>query len=304
METLAIMTDKSTAETPFVEPKLRASCGRRGSGYAGGMHPIRFVPWLVACAIGQAAPVRSGHATAEWLTVSSSCEPGKPLQTAIRLTLDPGWHTYWVNPGDGGMATTIQWRLPAGWTAGEAMHPVPMRMKTGGLAGFGHEGTLVIPVSLTAPADFTGDAKLEAEVSWLTCDESACVPGEAKLTLVVKSGTALTGPDEPVIREALKRVPKPLHGGATLAVEEIGNHLKLTIHPPSGDTRDFSAFEVFPETPRVLDPAAVIRFVKTGNHWSAEVAKSEYLSGPPAALSLVLADPKGGEAYQLSWTKR
>lgn len=268
------------------------------------MHPFRFATCLVVCATCRASPVRSGHATAEWLAVSSTCEPGKTLQTAIRLTLDPGWHTYWVNPGDGGMATAIEWKLPAGWTAGGAMHPVPVRMKTGGLAGFGHEGILVIPVSLTAPAGFTGDAKLEAEVSWLTCDESACVPGDAKLVLEVRAGKAAPGPDEPVIREAMKRVPKPLQDGATLVVEELGNHLKLTIRPPSGDTRDFSAFDVFPETPRVLDPSAMVRFVKTGDHWSAEVARSEYLSGPPAGLTLVLADPKGGEAYQLRWTKR
>lgn len=48
------------------------------------------------------AAVKSGHAAAALVAGVSSYEAGKSFQVAIRLTVDPGWHTYWVNPGSAG----------------------------------------------------------------------------------------------------------------------------------------------------------------------------------------------------------
>ena len=266
------------------------------------MHFATSLVLLGAGALSAAAPVRSGHASAEWVSVSATCEPGKPLQTAIRLVIDPGWHTYWINPGEGGMPTSVEWKLPPGWTAGNLSHPLPIRMKTGGLPGFGHEGTLLLPVTLTAPNDFTGTVKLEADVSWLTCDNSACVPGDAKLVLEVKSGAIQAGENEATILASLKKIPKTLPGHSLTAID-TGKTLKLSIDPPEGETRDLSSYKVFPETPNVIDPAAVIRFAKSEKHWTAEVAKSEYLNGEPKELALILADPKAIEAFRLQWSK-
>ena len=30
----------------------------------------------------------------------------------VQLTHKPGWHTYWINPGDSGLPTTLNWTLP------------------------------------------------------------------------------------------------------------------------------------------------------------------------------------------------
>ena len=37
-----------------------------------------------------------------------SIQPGQPFWVALRLKMDPGWHTYWKNPGDSGLPTKIQ----------------------------------------------------------------------------------------------------------------------------------------------------------------------------------------------------
>ncbi len=266
------------------------------------MHFSGTVLLLGLGAFCEASPVRSGHAGAEWLSSSATCEPGATVRTAIRLVIDPGWHTYWTNPGEGGMPTSVEWKLPAGWTADGVSHPPPVRMKTGGLPGFGHEGTLLLPVSLTAPKDFTGTAKLEAEVSWLACNDDACVPGDVKLALELRSGPARAGNDEAAIIASLKKIPKTLPGNL-LDVADKAKSLKLSIHPPDGENRDLTIYQVFPETPRVIDPAAEIRFTRVENHWIAEAAKSEYLTGEPKELALVLADPNTGEAFRIVWRK-
>jgi thiol:disulfide interchange protein DsbD len=51
--------------------------------------------------------------------------PGQPLWLALQLRHASGWHTYWKNPGDSGLATELNWTLPAGWQAGPIQPPSP-----------------------------------------------------------------------------------------------------------------------------------------------------------------------------------
>ena len=98
------------------------------------------------------AGVKSGHAEAELLSGVSSFQVGKPVPLGIRLKFDPGWHGYWINPGEAGMPLSAKWTLPEGWKAGELRHPVPKSFKTGELSGFGYEGEAVYLVDLVPPA--------------------------------------------------------------------------------------------------------------------------------------------------------
>jgi len=248
---------------------------------------MKFLLTLAAlvAAVPASAAVRSGHATAEWVASSATYQASKPILTAIRLSVDPGWHAYWVNPGESGMKPGIEWTLPAGWTAGPVGWPVPIRFETGGLAGFGYVGEVLLPVTLTPPAGASGPVALEAKVTWLTCSDDACVPGEGALKLELKPGEPLATAFEPLLTKVSAALPKPVEGLA-LEVKDDGKKLSLTLRAPSGT--DSAAFEVFPATPQVLDSAAPIRFVKAGEAWTASVPKSEYLEGTPESLELVL----------------
>src|SRR4051812_14995950 len=37
---------------------------------------------------------------------------------ALAMHPRPGWHGYWLNPGDAGQPTTVAWQLPQGAAAG------------------------------------------------------------------------------------------------------------------------------------------------------------------------------------------
>src|SRR5580658_5830117 len=74
------------------------------------------------------APALAASATTtkvELLLSADSARPGDTVMAGIRLTMQPGWHTYWQNPGGPGIPTQIKWTLPAGVTAGEIQWPVP-----------------------------------------------------------------------------------------------------------------------------------------------------------------------------------
>ncbi len=260
---------------------------------------LGYLTPLLAMA-AQAAPVRSGNAAADWITASQTYEAGQPVQTALRLVLDDGWHTYWSNPGEGGMKISVTWDLPEGWTASDPAHMVPKRFFTGELPGFGYEGTVLFPVSLTPPAGADAAVKLAAKISWLTCDDHSCVPGEAELVLHLEPGPAKTSADAALIEEAERKVPQPA-AGLVLKVRESGDDVQLHLNATGDFEADPAACEVFPETPQVIDAAAPIRFKRSGTGWSAVVPRNEYADGPIGALTLVFAGEGAPSPFSVEW---
>ena len=56
--------------------------------------------------------VNASDSRIEMLTESNSMNPGDELLVGFKFTLNPGWHTYWENPGDAGEGASIKWNLP------------------------------------------------------------------------------------------------------------------------------------------------------------------------------------------------
>ncbi len=119
--------------------------------------------------------------------------PGKPLQLGLWLQHQPHWHTYWKNPGDSGLATTLNWTLPQGWRPGDIQWPTARKIPVGSLANYGYEGSLLLPVTVTLPkrAIPGPSVKVTLEASWLVC-EKECVPQDGKFVLQLPVATATT----------------------------------------------------------------------------------------------------------------
>lgn len=252
---------------------------------------------LLSCAVASANP---GRAAAAWLSSSATAEPGKPLQTAIRLTHDKGWHSYWINPGEAGIPTKVEWKLPLGWKSGGLQFPAPIRFLSGGLAGYGNEGTILFPVTITAPADFIGDARLSATIFWLACSEEGCVPGEAELQLDLRAGKMAATEDRAAILRAHQQLPQPREG-VRLEVKQEKDRLLLTITHDAGFEADLSTSRVFPATPDVIDPQAEPRFKKEEDRWLATAPLGEFAEKPVRNLVLVLDGGSLETPLQLGW---
>ncbi|WAC20355.1 protein-disulfide reductase DsbD family protein [Luteolibacter sp. SL250] len=245
-------------------------------------------------AFAHAAPVKSGHATAEWITGATTVEGGKPIQTGIRMVIEDGWHSYWTNPGESGMKLKVMWDLPEGWTAGEVQHPAPKKFLTGELPGYGYEGEVIFPVTLTPPAGASGTVRLGAKVSWLTCNDASCIPGKAELKLSAASGSP---ENAAAIEKARALVPRPLEG-LKLEVAETADAVALTLEAPQGF--DATGWEVFPATEMALDHYKAIEFRKDGGKWTATAKKNAYADGPLKDLVLVLVR-KGETPLEVAW---
>ena len=150
---------------------------------------------------------------------AASIEPGASFWVGIRQRIAPGWHTYWTNPGDSGEPPTVDWALPAGWTAGPLVFPQPERVPVGPLMSYGYTDEVVLLTRLTAPAGLPpgGPVTLRGRAAWLVC-EKICIPEEADvtLTLPVAAGKPAPGPGASAIEQARRAVPSPSPWPASL----------------------------------------------------------------------------------------
>jgi thiol:disulfide interchange protein len=129
-------------------------------------------------------PVKVDAVEVELVSSSRAARPGGELMVGLRIRHDPHWHTYWRNPGDSGLPTTLRWTLPTGVQAGEIQWPAPKRLPIGPLTNFGYEDELVLPVALRVPAGAAGLLRLQVQADWLMCKD-VCIPGSAALALDV-----------------------------------------------------------------------------------------------------------------------
>lgn len=240
------------------------------------------------------------HTRARLVASVDAVAPGRSFDVAIVLESDPGWHTYWKNPGDAGMATTVEWKLPKGWTAGELQWPAPARFQEKEVTTFGYAGEPVwLLASVQAPAKASGKSvTLSARVDWLECRE-ICLPGSADVALTLPAGKA--APVEAAAFEAARaRVPHEPKGWTLRASWPAKDRLTLSFVPPAGTSLEGDA-AFFAETPGVIDPTGSARAKLTANAkggYSLELARARLASGPtPPMMEGVLVS--GGKAWRV-----
>jgi len=196
--------------------------------------------WFALTASGQGT-----NTTVSLLLERSAVRPGDTFWAALRLQMQPEWHTYWRAPGDAGQATKVKWTLPAGVTAGEIHWPVPERYSEAGLVTHVYHGEvlLLVPVTVGASAA-AGEVELQGRVTWLECRKE-CLQGAANVTAKLKIGAeSVASPHQGAIQATLQKLP--LKGGdATLsarwAAEPKDDERPLVIELPAG--ADFFAYE-------------------------------------------------------------
>jgi len=152
----------------------------------------------------------AAHTQVQLLLSAETAKPGDTIWAGVDLKMEPGWHTYWKNPGDAGQATEIKWQLPAGVTAGEIQWPLPEKLPPAEVTTYGYENEVMLLVPLTLASNLpAGPLNLAAKVSWLECKES-CIPASAGVQVVLNVGNEnKTSADAAAIESWNSRVPKP-----------------------------------------------------------------------------------------------
>jgi len=246
---------------------------------------------------GGGSVVTTQHVRAELVAQApEGIAPGKPLTLGLLLTHQPEWHTYWLNPGDSGLPTQLQWTLPAGVDPGEIAWPVPRKIPIGTLANYGYEGQVLLPVPMTvsrvfAPAPGETQATFQLRASWLVC-RMECVPEDGTFTLQVPLDGA-TALNAAAFAAAARAHPGQLaaQAGSGARVEGDAVLLRVAGLPAAWQGK---ALQLFPETPEVVHTAAEPAQRWDGAVWTARMPLSPERASGPEPMPVVLARDGAG----------
>ena len=141
------------------------------------------------------AEVAGAHTKVSLIADHSVVVPGQKLLLGLRLVSEPGWHTYWREPGEAGMPTSIAWTRAGNATpsgAADWRWPPPKTFVQGGLRSSVLEGdsVIVIPLAVNTDAREGGEVELAGRILWLECNDRSCIPRESQVTLTLKVGSA------------------------------------------------------------------------------------------------------------------
>ena len=227
------------------------------------------------------------------LVAEGPAVPGGEVELAIVMRPKPGWHGYWLNPGDAGLPMSVEWQLPVGVAAGPLRYPVPTRLTMAGLMNYVYERDYAVLVRLKVPGGAAGVIPVRAAARWLACTDKICVPEAGMIALDLPVGN---GP--PVHRarfdEWRRALPRPLASAATFALS--GNRLRIAIPLPRKLT--LGNPYVFPADDGPVDYAAPQKFRRSGDTLIAELQRKR---GEPAEFTGVLAL---GDGRGLEFTAR
>ncbi len=145
-------------------------------------------------------------------------EDGKPaLYAGVQLRMDPGWKTYWRNPGDSGVPPSFDWSRSKNLKHAEVLYPIPHRFADANGTAIGYDDEVVFPVRIT-PKEADRPVQLSLTLDYGLCKE-LCIPNSVELN--AKLPANLGKGDAALIRQAKARIPQPAGDEALPRIDTI-----------------------------------------------------------------------------------
>ncbi|MCY1073281.1 protein-disulfide reductase DsbD family protein [Archangium lansingense] len=199
---------------------------------------------LSSTAVASGAPDEGNdRVEAALLTDVAQVKAGDAFRVGVRFRMDPGWHIYWKNPGESGLASEVTWDTP-GTTVGAQQWPAPSTFRTsdGYITTYGYADEVLLFADARASEKAEGSLQLSAAADVLVC-EVHCLPAQLMLTrnLPVGPETQSDPAHAPGFDAARARVP--------VSPESSGHEVTLAL-----DTRPLTAGKPFTGTLTVTAP--------------------------------------------------
>ena len=249
-------------------------------------------------AAAQSTPNEPLHVAIEAFADQQSVAPGQTFRVALVERIQPGWHTYWINPGDAGQATKLRWTLPEGYRVADVEWPVPQVFRSGPLVTYGYEGEAVLLQEVRAPDRLgSAPAQLSVEAQWLACQD-ICIPehGVAHVTLRQEPLAVRPRPaaSPALFAAAARHLPMPSPWRASLASDAAS--VTLTVHGIARHLPQIAQAQFLPLTWGEIDNAAQQRVVRRGADLLLTLKRGDLRSSSIATLDGILVlGPGSGE---------
>ncbi len=201
------------------------------------------------------------------------------LQAALRITLQPGWKTYWRAPGDAGIPPTFSWRGARNLGAVAFTWPTPEVFLTSGFRTIGYHDQLVLPVEVT-PQTPGKPVRLKGRMELGVCKD-VCVPADVRFDHQLDPGA----PRHPAIAAALASRPWSASeagvraANCSLRPTKYGMQVTARITMPSAGGEEIAVIE--PGSPTLH--AGETKTRREGNRL---IAQTEFLPAEGSAYAI------------------
>jgi thiol:disulfide interchange protein len=241
---------------------------------------------ILACTISldaqHGAMGQPAHTHVRLVSDVAAATPGGSITVGVLLRIDAGWHIYWSNPGESGLATAVQWKVPPGAVIADLSWPVPVKtIEEGDVLTYGYSNETMLIATLQLPASLFSARELtiKADVSWLEC-KNTCVPGNASATLVLPVGVGGTpSTDAVAINRYRAALPVPL---------TAQNEIKTTVTESS----DTVALAVAASAPDISLSAATLDFFPSSGNVPSGARTTVTVQGRSAVIHVPVVSRK------------
>lgn len=140
------------------------------------------------------------------------------LLAGLEIRLEPGFITYWRDPGDAGVPPTLSFAGSTNLKSATLRYPAPRRLDEAGAVAFGYVGDVTFPI-LVEPVDPSRPVTLAVAVDYAACHD-ICLPAHADLHLTLDGQPSA---EAGRITEALAAVPRAavLGGAGSPAIRAV-----------------------------------------------------------------------------------
>ncbi|NLS17820.1 cytochrome C biogenesis protein [Rhizobium sp. P40RR-XXII] len=159
------------------------------------------------------------------------------IRAALQIEPEPGWITYWREPGQGGIPPQVTLAPDSGVTLEKTGYPVPKQITVGNIKEIGYDAPVTLPLDFRVTGKVPANLKLTAFVG--LCKE-ICIPFQADYSLPLPAGEQPTSHELALLDAAKARLPETPSSDFAIQSRKISADaknlsLRLTLPEATGD---------------------------------------------------------------------
>ncbi len=234
--------------------------------------------------INSASYAQDSRVSIRLLPEKTKLSGGETLTVGIEQTIEKGWHTYWINPGDSGTAARVEWSgLEDKIEAAPIAWPTPKRLPMGPLTNFGYEDKVTLLQDITLPDNLpAGPATINATIDILVCEE-ICIPETHEASFTINGDQK---PAAASIEAARGKLPIDMPWSTSVREQEDNLIVEITSDQISA-FKKLGSIELYPEewglisnpgkTVSMANDTSLTMVHPKGDRSAKEVAVSKYV---------------------------
>lgn len=209
----------------------------------GTLHHFRLLAGTLALAL--LSGVAAHAATSDWVDndggrmrlVALPPDAQGHIRAALQIEPQPGWITYWREPGESGIPPQVTVKPMSGITLEKASYPTPKQITVGKIREIGYDMPVTLPLEFRADGEQPTSLDLTAFIG--LCKD-ICIPFQADFSLPLPADAQPTPRELSLLDAAKSLLPQPPSSDFSLqshsvSVDAKNLSLRLTLPDSAGD---------------------------------------------------------------------